>query len=64
MVSLKIFALPSLILITVFLILDGISIYIAVRNAYKAKAPYKKTLTTEFIGIFLWGIFLAILIYL
>jgi hypothetical protein len=63
MTVLKIFALATLILVSVYLILDGISIGFAVRNSMKTKVPYQKTLTLEFLSIFLWGICLAILIY-
>ena len=62
MTILKILALATLIVISVFLILDGISIWFAVRNAMKKKVEYSKTLSAEFLCLFLWGICFAILI--
>ena len=61
MTVLKIFALATLILVSVYLILDIVSIIFAVRKSMETKVPYQKTLTLEFLSIFLWGICLAIL---
>ena len=64
MIVLKIIALTILIVLSVYLIIDGIFIGKGLHHAIKNKIKYEKTLGIETIIIFIWALCLSCLIFL
>jgi hypothetical protein len=64
MTVLKIIALTILIVLSVYLIIDGIFIGKGMHYAINNKIKYEKTLGTEAIMLFIWGLCLSCLIFL
>lgn len=64
MIVLKIIALTIFIVLTIWLTIDGISIYKSLRYAIEHKVKYEKTLGAETIMLFIWSLCLSCLIIL
>jgi NADH:ubiquinone oxidoreductase subunit 3 (subunit A) len=64
MTVLKIIALTIFIVLTVWLVIDGIFIAKGLRYAMENKIKYEKTLGIETIILFIWALCLSCLIFL
>ena len=64
MIVFKIIVLTIFIMLSVFLLIDGIITGIALRAAIKQKLEYEKKLGVEMIMLFIWSLCLACLILL